>query len=113
MSHPPCVPPTFPANFDRAQHDADADKFYYGVIVGRVPGIYLDWEDASAQTHKCRNQKWERFSTYAEVLAFWNHWCIKVHEHEGNMFKVKGIAKIFDNYDEALAAAAAQFITTI
>ncbi|KAJ6542474.1 hypothetical protein DFH09DRAFT_1089027 [Mycena vulgaris] len=102
MSHPHCVPPTFPANFDRAQHDADADKFYYGVIVGRVPGIYLDWEDASAQTHKCRNQKWERFSTYAEV-----------HEHEGNMFKVKGIAKIFDNYDEALAAAAAQFITTI
>ncbi|KAJ7138975.1 hypothetical protein C8R44DRAFT_867143 [Mycena epipterygia] len=69
---PPCQPPVFDHGFDCQEHDAQANSFYWTVFIGRVPGIYLDLDEAQAQTHKCSNIKWRRFGTYDEARTFWD-----------------------------------------
>ncbi|KAJ6490447.1 hypothetical protein DFH09DRAFT_1454196 [Mycena vulgaris] len=85
-----CIPPTFPTLFNR---------------------IYLDWESANNQTHKCHNQKAKRFHTFAEAHDYWKHWCQSLHDHKPHTtYRVKGMNKVFDTYDAALAAAASYII---
>ncbi|KAJ6491497.1 hypothetical protein DFH09DRAFT_1338561 [Mycena vulgaris] len=106
-----CIPLTFPTLFNRAFHDADADSYYYAVFIGHVPGIYLDWEAANNQTHKCHNQKAKRFHTFAETHDYWKHWCQSLHDHKPHTtYRVKGMNEVFDTYDDALAAAASYII---
>lgn len=45
------------------------DKFY-GVAVGRRPGVYEDWEEASAEVKDVKGPKYKKFATRAEAEAF-------------------------------------------
>ncbi|KAI0432579.1 hypothetical protein F5Y09DRAFT_301269 [Xylaria sp. FL1042] len=44
-------------------------KSYYGVHVGRVPGVYTNWAECKAQVDKCRNQ-YRGFGTYDEAAFY-------------------------------------------
>ncbi|KAJ7022638.1 hypothetical protein C8F04DRAFT_1272455 [Mycena alexandri] len=111
-----CTPPIFPPGSNLIQHDSFADRHYYVVIIGLTPGIYLIWEQADAQVHKVGNQKWKKFNTHAEAVAYWNEWCLKLHQHPAptpTRYKVKGLLGTFDSYDAALAAAGTQYIQAV
>jgi ribonuclease HI len=45
------------------------DKFY-GVAVGRVPGVYEDWNDAAEQIKDVKGPKYKKFATRAEAEEF-------------------------------------------
>ncbi|KAI1126125.1 hypothetical protein F5Y10DRAFT_218208 [Nemania abortiva] len=44
-------------------------KGFYGVRVGRVPGVYTDWDSCKAQVNGCSNE-YRGFDTYAEAAAY-------------------------------------------
>ncbi|KAJ6552569.1 hypothetical protein DFH09DRAFT_589083 [Mycena vulgaris] len=110
---PPCIPFTYNYGKDLHDHDNHSEGFYWTVVIGRITGIYLDKDQANAQTHKCMNQKMKKFSTHAEAVAFWDEWCLKLHDHGAPRYQVKGISQTFESYDEALAAAADQYIKAL
>ncbi|KAJ7829619.1 hypothetical protein B0H13DRAFT_2372472 [Mycena leptocephala] len=108
---PPCTPPTFNHGDSLGDHDANSECYYWSVVIGRVPGIYLDFDEANAQVYKAHNQKMKRFHTHSEAVAFWDEWCLRLHEdHSAPRYKVKGLKGEFATYDEALAAAASKYI---
>jgi len=43
---------------------------FYGVAVGKVPGVYEEWVDAQRQIAGVKGPKYKRFSTRAEAEAF-------------------------------------------
>ena len=43
---------------------------FYGVQVGKKPGVYLDWVLAQEQIHGVKGPKYKRFSTRAEAEAY-------------------------------------------
>lgn len=43
---------------------------YYGVQVGKVPGVYTDWPSARAQVENVKGPKYKKFDTRAEAEAF-------------------------------------------
>lgn len=43
---------------------------YYGVRVGRKPGVYTTWDEAQAQTNQFPHQSVRKFSTWEEAAAF-------------------------------------------
>ncbi|KAI8622032.1 hypothetical protein BC830DRAFT_927639 [Chytriomyces sp. MP71] len=43
---------------------------FYGVRVGRIPGVYRTWQEASDQTSHFPNARHRKFSTYDEARAF-------------------------------------------
>ncbi|TVY85604.1 hypothetical protein LAWI1_G008626, partial [Lachnellula willkommii] len=45
------------------------DKFY-GVAVGRVPGVYEDWSEASAEIKDVKGPKYKKFATRQEAEEF-------------------------------------------
>ncbi|KAI1351408.1 hypothetical protein F5Y01DRAFT_283004 [Xylaria sp. FL0043] len=44
-------------------------KSYYGVRIGRNPGVYTNWAECKAQVEKCRNQ-YRGFDTYDEAAFY-------------------------------------------
>ena len=52
---------------------------YYAVKSGRVPGVYLTWEECEAQVKGFSNNCHQRFSTYREALAFVDQ--AQTHQH--------------------------------
>ncbi|TGJ84173.1 hypothetical protein E0Z10_g4603 [Xylaria hypoxylon] len=48
---------------------AKGRKNYYGVHEGRIPGVYDNWEDCSAQVHKIRSQ-YRGFETHDEAAFY-------------------------------------------
>ncbi|KAJ7923183.1 hypothetical protein B0H13DRAFT_2316713 [Mycena leptocephala] len=68
-------------------------------------------EDKKFKVYKAHNQKMKRFHTHSEAVAFWDEWCLRLHEdHSAPRYKVKGLKGEFATYDEALAAAASKYI---
>lgn len=45
-------------------------KKYYAVKVGKVPGIYRDWDSCKAQVHGFKGAIYKSFKTEKEALAF-------------------------------------------
>lgn len=43
---------------------------FYGVAVGKVPGVYEQWVDAQAQIVDVKGPKYKKFATRAEAEAF-------------------------------------------
>jgi ribonuclease HI len=43
---------------------------FYGVQVGKVPGVYLDWPQAQVQIQGVKGPKYKKFNTRAEAEAF-------------------------------------------
>ena len=43
---------------------------YYGVRVGRKPGVYTTWDEAQAQTNQFPHQSVKKFSTWEAAAAF-------------------------------------------
>ena len=43
---------------------------FYGVQVGKKPGVYLDWSLAQEQIHGVKGPKYKKFSTRAEAEAY-------------------------------------------
>jgi hypothetical protein len=49
-------------------------------------------DEANAQVYKAHNQKMKRFHTHSEAVAFWDEWCLRLHEdHSAPRYKVKGL----------------------
>lgn len=46
------------------------DGQYYGVRVGRKPGVYTTWDEAQAQTNQFPNQSVRKFSTWDAAASF-------------------------------------------
>ncbi|KAJ7467756.1 hypothetical protein B0H11DRAFT_1921241 [Mycena galericulata] len=111
---PLCAPPVFNPGKNLQAHDHTSDCYYWSVVVGRVPGIYLDLDQALGQTYKFPGQKFKRCDVYQDAVAYWNNSCRELHDHSPRQyFKVKGLTKAFPTYDEALAAAAAEYIISV
>lgn len=47
-----------------------AKQNYYAVRKGRIPGIYLTWDDASKQVHGFEGAVFKKFPTIAEAAVF-------------------------------------------
>ena len=43
---------------------------FYGVAVGRVPGVYTNWDDVKAVCDGFKGQKQKKFSTRAQAVAY-------------------------------------------
>lgn len=43
---------------------------YYGVAVGRVPGVYKTWDECKNQTDGYKNAKFKKFKNYNDAAAF-------------------------------------------
>ncbi|KAJ7437071.1 hypothetical protein B0H11DRAFT_2255636 [Mycena galericulata] len=99
----PCRAPVFNYGVDFDEHDANAQGYYYVVVCGKIPGIYLDVQQAQVQTLRFLNGKMKREDTFQLAEAFWAEWCRRSHDH--TQYKVKGLAKTFNTYDDALEAA--------
>ncbi|KAJ7432237.1 hypothetical protein B0H11DRAFT_2260889 [Mycena galericulata] len=108
------VSPEVLLGLDGEKGGIPVDCYYWSVVVGRVPGIYLDLDQALGQTYKFPGQKFKRCDVYQDALAYWNNSCWELHDHSPcQYFKVKGLTKAFPTYDEALAAAAAEYIISV
>lgn len=46
------------------------EKKYYGVAVGKVPGVYEQWSEAEAQIQGVKGPKYKKFPTRAEAEEF-------------------------------------------
>lgn len=57
-------------------------KKYYAVKVGKTPGIYLTWDECSAQVTGYKGAKFKSFSTIEEALKFIGDDSIKSMEKE-------------------------------
>jgi ribonuclease HI len=58
-----------PTSGASASSKTQGDRFY-GVAVGKIPGIYTDWGAASEQIKDVKGPKFKKFSTMAEAQAF-------------------------------------------
>ncbi|KAJ6462954.1 hypothetical protein C8R45DRAFT_940612 [Mycena sanguinolenta] len=110
---PSCIPKFFNGAISIAEHDASAGCFFFAVVAGKVPGIYLNAKDAEAQTRGFRGQNMKKFPTRNEALDYWTYHCLQGHKSHAARFKVKGIEGRFNSYNDALAAAAAEYITEL
>ncbi|KAJ7433381.1 hypothetical protein B0H11DRAFT_2259446 [Mycena galericulata] len=111
---PPCTPPVFNPGKNLTAHDEMNDCYYWAVVVGRVPGIYLELDRALAQTFKFPGQRFKHCKIYQDAVEYWNQACRELHDHTPpQYYKVKGLTKAFATYDEALAAAAAEYIVSV
>lgn len=45
-------------------------KFYYGVRVGRNPGIYENWDRCEEEVRGYKGAKYKKFKTYEEALEY-------------------------------------------
>ncbi|KAJ7161782.1 hypothetical protein C8R43DRAFT_1123500 [Mycena crocata] len=110
---PPCTPTLYNlTGYGTNYHDVQASSNYWAVFIGKsAPGIYLDWAEAERQAKGAHNSKWQKFPTYAQAVQYWDVWCLALHNHKPTLYKVKGISGTFATYDEALVAAAQNFIT--
>lgn len=52
------------------QRENDMAKKYYAVRVGKVPGIYLTWDDCKAMVDEYPGAKYKSFTSLAEAEAF-------------------------------------------
>ena len=43
---------------------------YFGVKVGRKPGVYTDWLECKAQILGVEAARWKRFATYEEANIY-------------------------------------------
>ncbi|KAJ7730897.1 hypothetical protein DFH07DRAFT_969015 [Mycena maculata] len=109
----PCVPAVFNYGVDLDLHDQHAKGWYYVVFRGIVPGIYLNSEQALAQTLHQTDYIFKKFRTQADALGYWNQCCRENHDHGAPAYKVKGIPGTFITFDEAIAAAATEFIKEV
>ncbi|KAK3316883.1 ribonuclease H-like domain-containing protein [Apodospora peruviana] len=50
--------------------DGDKPERFYGVAIGRTPGVYTDWSKASEAIVGWKGPKYKRFETRAEAEAF-------------------------------------------
>lgn len=66
-------------------------KKYYGVKVGRVPGIYRDWDSCKAQVHGYKGAVYKSFKTEAEAAVF-------VDEREKETPKAEAVAYVDGSY---------------
>lgn len=83
-------------------------KKFYAVAVGRVPGIYMDWDITKDQIHKFGGAKFKSFITQSEAEIWMqahraafeprilpdNSVLIQIHSHEGNLFDMCGFSAI-------------------
>lgn len=46
------------------------EQRFYGVAVGRTPGVYTDWPTAQAQVTDWKGPKYKKFATRKEAEAF-------------------------------------------
>jgi ribonuclease HI len=53
-----------------SQTKQSSDAKFYGVQVGKVPGVYLDWPQAQVQIQGVKGPKYKKFNTRAEAEAF-------------------------------------------
>ncbi|GAP90091.1 putative RNase H domain protein [Rosellinia necatrix] len=49
---------------------ADGEEKFYAVAVGREPGIYLDWDEASLAIKGWKAPKYKKFGTRGEAIEF-------------------------------------------
>ncbi|KAJ8132889.1 hypothetical protein O1611_g740 [Lasiodiplodia mahajangana] len=56
---------------------ADGEDKFYAVAVGREPGIYTDWDEASVAIKGWKAPKYKKFATRAEAIEF-----IRAHGNE-------------------------------
>ncbi|KAI1428490.1 ribonuclease H-like protein [Xylaria sp. FL1777] len=56
---------------------ADAEEKFYAVAVGRVPGIYTDWDEAAVAIKGWKAPKYKKFMARAEAIEF-----IRAHGNE-------------------------------
>jgi len=55
-----------------SSRSTNAAQKFYAVKVGHNPGIYLDWNSASAQIKGCTKPKYKSFLTRSEAESFMN-----------------------------------------
>jgi ribonuclease HI len=55
---------------------------YFGVKVGRKPGVYTEWSECKAQILGVEAAKWRRFTTYEEANVYCSTDPLKI-EKEG------------------------------
>jgi ribonuclease HI len=53
-----------------SQTKQSGEPKFYGVQVGKVPGVYLDWPQAQVQIQGVKGPKYKKFNTRAEAEAF-------------------------------------------
>jgi hypothetical protein len=68
--HNPLEIESSPESKQAARPSKRRKKKYYAVTVGRVPGIYDDWDEVERQTTKFSGAKQQGFSTVEEARAF-------------------------------------------
>jgi ribonuclease HI len=56
---------------------ADGEDKFYAIAVGRVPGIYTDWDEASLAITGSKAPKYKKFGTRDEAVEF-----IRTHGNE-------------------------------
>lgn len=49
---------------------ADGEDKFYAVAVGRVPGVYTDWDEASLAITGWKGPKYKKFATRDEAIDF-------------------------------------------
>ncbi|KAJ7156478.1 hypothetical protein C8R43DRAFT_949344 [Mycena crocata] len=110
---PLCTPMLYNlTGYSTQYHDNEASSNYFVVFKGKdAPSIYLNWNAANNQMLGAHKNNWKKVLTYAEVLEYWNMWCLSLHDHESVLYKVKGVPGISGTFDEALAVTAQNFIT--
>ncbi|KAJ7121381.1 hypothetical protein C8R44DRAFT_876785 [Mycena epipterygia] len=110
---PFCVPPLFPEDLNTLVHDGNANSAYYVVLVGRVPGIYTESAEGSAQILGYSGANWKRVRIFNEAQDLWRTWCAQHHNHPEVVaeevaeikWRVVGVAGSFISREAALEAA--------
>ncbi|KAJ7083295.1 hypothetical protein B0H15DRAFT_951986 [Mycena belliarum] len=108
-----CRPTIFNHGIDIEKHNTMKGCSFLAVVIGHIPGIYLDADEALAQAKGCSNQKYKSFKKLDDALNYWDEFCERNHNHSKGKFRVEGINGTFKSFDEALAAAAERYVVTL
>lgn len=80
-----------------------SDSKYYVVWVGKNPGIYSSWEEASEQIHKFKGAKYKSYFNYGDALKAFTGGLLDA-KSKGNKFYVvwKGkVPGVYNNWEDA------------
>ncbi|KAJ7900470.1 hypothetical protein B0H13DRAFT_2336575 [Mycena leptocephala] len=69
-----------PVHESRADHDHNAQCLYYAVWEGRVRGGFTNSWLAREQTDGWSDSRQKSFKTWTDLLAWWQHMCLAMHQ---------------------------------
>ncbi|KAJ7238464.1 hypothetical protein C8J57DRAFT_1528774 [Mycena rebaudengoi] len=78
-----CVPSFYPnpRHTDTAKHSAAHDRFFYGVIIGNMHGIYTSWDSAERSMKDFPGARYVTSPTWDGVQDLWKTNCAEFHTH--------------------------------